>query len=230
MSLFYLSDKYNLTELEQSILESLYTTSSDIRKLGIRTLAKNHFTSTATIYKLAHKLGFLGYADMIYNLYYKKMLPTQAPTTPYESIENSLLDKKENFTKILNMYKNKNIIVTGMGFSQIIADYMCESLFLKGFRITSKLHIQLLDKEKSSETLLIIISQSGDTKRLYELGKIAKKHNIKIISFTSSSNNKLTTLSDLSFNISTDSNLKTTNNYFFAETIIAFEFLTSLIT
>lgn len=232
MTLFYLKDKYNLDSLEQNILNYLYENIDNIKKIGIRTVAKDNFTSTATIYKLVKKLGFDGYADMIYSLYYDNL--TNAPNNlshnknnSYSHIQESINPIKNQFLSYLKKYKNKQIVVTGMGFSQIIADYICESLFLKGFKITSKFHIQLLDESNKDDILLIAISKSGDTPRLIELVHKAKENNIEAVTFTGFKNNKLNKISDLPITIGITPKLTADDNIFFGELLIAFELLIS---
>lgn len=70
MNFEYLCDKYQLSTIEQNILKYLYSNIDNLKKLGIRKVAKDNFTSTTIIYKLCKKLGFEGYSDMIYNISY----------------------------------------------------------------------------------------------------------------------------------------------------------------
>ncbi|MGL4874340.1 MAG: MurR/RpiR family transcriptional regulator [Clostridium sp.] len=213
-----LIDKYKLDTLESDILKYLYKNIDIIKTIGVRKVAKENFTSTATVYKLVKKLGFDGYADMIYSIYYDRK-NSQTENNMYDVIENQIIHIREDFLSILEEYRERRIIVTGMGFSQIVADYINESLFLKGFRVTSKMHVQLLEKDYKSKVLLIVISHSGDTPRLVELTQKAKNNNISTISITGSKNNKINKLTNLQVSIE--------SNKFCGEAIIAFDLLTS---
>lgn len=215
-----LIDKYSLDTLETNILKYLYDNIDIIKTIGVRKVAKDNFTSTATIYKLVKKLGFDGYADMIYSIYYDRK-NSQTKENIYHVIENQIEPIKAEFLEVLKEYKDKQIIVTGMGFSQIVAEYICESLFLKGFKITSKLHIQLLDKGYESQVLLIVVSHSGDTPRLVELTQKAINNGIFTVSITGSKSNKINKLTNVPITIG--------NNSFCGEAIIAFDLLTSKI-
>lgn len=212
-----LIDKYSLDTLETNILKYLYDNIDIIKTIGVRKVAKDNFTSTATIYKLVKKLGFDGYADMIYSIYYDRK-NSQTKENIYHVIENQIEPIKAEFLEVLKEYKDKQIIVTGMGFSQIVAEYICESLFLKGFKVTSKLHIQLLDKEYKAQVLLIVISQSGNTPRLVELTQKAINNDIFTVSITGSKSNKINKLTNIP--------ITTENNSFCGEAIIAFDLLT----
>lgn len=229
MTFFYSNDKYNLDELELNILKYLNKNIDDIKRIGVRKVAKDNFTSTATVYKLVKKLGFDGYADMVHSLDYdfNKSNKSSLSNEPYAEILNYISPSKEQFLSLLSKYKDKQIVVTGMGFSQIIANYICESLFLKGYRISSKLHMQHLEKTASDDTLLIVISQSGDTPRLLEITSKANSNNIETISITGSKRNKLSKICDLPIKIGTNSKLPSKSGFFFGECIIAFEILIS---
>lgn len=227
MTLFDLDDKYNLDELERDILNYLCNNINDIKHIGVRKVAKDNFTSTATIYKLVKKLGFDGYADMVHSIHYDyTQSKTESSTEPYANILKYINPIKDEFLNTLTQYKDKQIVITGMGFSQPVADYICESLFLKGFKASSKLHMQLLETT-NDDILLIIISKSGDTTRLLEIASKAKANNIKTICITGSKRNKLSDICSLPIKLSKNSKLNSRNGFFFGECIIAFELLTS---
>ena len=88
MDLNYLCEKYQLNEIEKSILQYLHKNISDLKKIGIRKVAKDNYTSTTTVYKLCKKLNFEGYSDMIYHFSYS----------------NKINDTKNN----INIYTNTN--------------------------------------------------------------------------------------------------------------------------
>ena len=74
MNLEYFTNKYQLTKLEKNLLSYLYKNTNSLKKIGIRTVAKENFTSTTSIYKLCKKLGFEGYSDLIYHISYSSTM------------------------------------------------------------------------------------------------------------------------------------------------------------
>ena len=58
MNIENLSNKYNLNETEKNILLFIETHAKDIKTLGIRGVAKQCYTSPATIINLAKKNEF----------------------------------------------------------------------------------------------------------------------------------------------------------------------------
>lgn len=57
MDFKYLSNKYQLNQIEKNILNYLYKNINDVKKIGIRKVAKDNYTSTTTVYKLCEKLN-----------------------------------------------------------------------------------------------------------------------------------------------------------------------------
>ncbi|MGL4772178.1 MAG: MurR/RpiR family transcriptional regulator [Clostridium sp.] len=229
MNIEALFHKHKLDDLERKILQYLYDNIHSIKKIGIRKVAKDNFTSTSMVYKLSNKLGFSGYADMIHYISYSYNENTEAlKRSNYTELYNSVISYKEDFNSLLNEYKNKRIIVIGMGFSSIISNFISESLFLKGFNSASNLHMELLSPKYKDDILLITISQSGETTRMVEIIKEARKNEFKVINFTSNKNSSLPKLSTLSITIGNINQFKNVNpslNTFFGELLLAFDFL-----
>ena len=87
----------------------------------------------------------------------------------YSKLYDTVKPYKKDFNSILSEYKNKQIVITGMGFSDIISNFISEALFLKGYSCAHTLHLQLLSPENKDNLLIIAISRSGKTSRLVEL-------------------------------------------------------------
>lgn len=62
-----LEKKAKLSQTEQSVLEYLMEHTEEALKIGIRGVAQKKYTSTATVMRLAKKLGFEGFREMIYS-------------------------------------------------------------------------------------------------------------------------------------------------------------------
>lgn len=65
MNIDHLKDKFDLNELEVSLLEYIKKNQKQLKNITIRQMAKDNFTSTSAIYRLCNKLEFSGYSDMI---------------------------------------------------------------------------------------------------------------------------------------------------------------------
>ena len=204
MDLKYLCEKYKLNDTEKSILNYLYRNISNLKKIGIRKVAKDNYTSTTTVYKLCKKLNFEGYSDMIYHFTYS----------------NQINDIETN----IDIYTNTMFVSTGI--SQTIANYMNERLSINGYRSIANAHLQLLTKEQKDEVLILAISSSGETKSLIEIIEQAKQNDIEVISFVGNANSKIAKISTLPIIIQGKndfSKLKNPPDTFFSELILIFE-------
>lgn len=227
MDLKYLCEKYKLNDTEKSILNYLYRNISNLKKIGIRKVAKDNYTSTTTVYKLCKKLNFEGYSDMIYHFTYSNQINDietniDIYTNTNKQIENNL----EAFRKLIKKYENKLIMFVSTGISQTIANYMNERLSINGYRSIANAHLQLLTKEKKDEVLILAISSSGETKSLIEIIEQAKQNDIEVISFVGNANSKIAKISTLPIIIQGKnefSKLKNPPDTFFSELILIFE-------
>lgn len=65
---YKLVNKYKLTETETKILDYLLNNIEDALNWNVRDVARNNFSSPATVMKLAKKMHYTGYIDMVYRL------------------------------------------------------------------------------------------------------------------------------------------------------------------
>ena len=61
MNIDHLKDKFDLNELEVSLLEYIKKNQKQLKNITIRQMAKDNFTSTSAIYRLCNKLEFIIY-------------------------------------------------------------------------------------------------------------------------------------------------------------------------
>ena len=223
----YLIDKYQLNDTETSILKYLQENISDLKKIGIRKVAKDNYTSTTTVYKLCKKLNFEGYSDMIYHFTYSSQIDDSETNIDIYTNTNKQIDNNlEEFNSILKKYENKLIMFVSTGISQTIANYMNERLSVNGYRSIANAHLQLLSKNHKNEVLVFAISRSGETKSIIDILEQARNNDIEVISFVGNANSKIAKLSTLPIIIQGQDDfakLKNPPNTFFSELLLIFE-------
>ena len=134
------------------------------------------------------------------------------------------VDIDDNLTlpiKILTSNPDSLIIFLSVGIANNITSYMNERITLIGRRSIANTHLQLLNKNLTNDTVLIVVSESGETDSLLDMIKEANSNNIPIISFVGKNNSSIAKLSTFSFEIE--------KGIFFAEVINSFEKLLSKI-
>lgn len=178
----YLSKKHQLTSLETNILLYISDNIENKQNISIRKVATNNFTSTSVIYRCIKKIGFDSYMNFIYFLKNRKIL------------EHNISTLDNNFNSGINLltkHKDSLIMFISTGIGNNIANYMNERLILKGIRSISNCHLQLLEKNNSNKLLLVIISQSGETKSILDILKFASLNKIDSISFLGVNNSTI---------------------------------------
>ena len=204
----YIVKKHRHNSLEKDILTSIQEKILKQEKISIREVAKINYTSTSVIYNCIKKIGFNSFTDLIF---YIKNSKTE-------------VDIDDNLTlpiKILTSNPDSLIMFLSVGIANNITSYMNERITLIGRRSIANTHLQLLNKNLTNDTVLIVVSESGETDSLLDMIKEANSNNIPIISFVGKNNSSIAKLSTFSFEIE--------KGIFFAEVINSFEKLLSKI-
>lgn len=198
----------NLSHTETKILEYILDNPERVQKEGIRQLAKNNFTSSASIVRLAKKLGYSGYNELIFNI--KKMIHEH-------DIDKNDTSKSMFITasqKEIEMYFNKEnyIYIYGEGFCEFVTGYIHRKLLVKKYKVILLHGLEIpIVYQKDHNPILLLISRSGENFSC--LNKIEQMRNLggHVISITSNSNSTISKSSDLSFTIP-DSNVADNKN------------------
>lgn len=194
----------NLSDPEVTILEYIISNPEKIQKEGIRQLAKSNFTSTASIVRLAKKLGYSGYNELIFDV--KRMLSNSEINNTKNENGFSWTSKKTlcDLTELSKAYLNKDkyIYLYGEGFCEFVTGYIHRKLLVKKYNVLLLHGLEIpIVHEKEHNPTLIIISKSGENfscikkiEQLLELGG-------NIISITSDSNSSIGKISDVAISI-----------------------------
>lgn len=233
MNIQNLANKFNLNETEKNILLFIEHHAKDIKELGIRGVAKQCYTSPATIVNLAKKMNFSGYSELVFKMKENKLIENDANLAEVTDLPfyQTLSDRYfSEFEQILNDYKDKTIMILGSGFSQIIANYINESLILNGFRSITNSHLELIRKEYAGETLIIVVTESGETSRLKELVKQSYENGVEVLSFVGNPNSGIANYSRLTVATHDDIQFSSTPydpHLFYGSVLLVYELLIS---
>ncbi|WP_195972205.1 MurR/RpiR family transcriptional regulator [Clostridium thermobutyricum] len=194
----------NLSESEIQILEHIFDNPEKIKKEGIRQLAKTHFTSTTSIIRLAKKLGYSGYNELIFDI--KKMTSNPEIDTIKNENDFSWASKYplSNLNELSKKYltKDKYIYLYGEGFCEFVTGYIHRKLLVKKYKVLLLHGLEIpIVHEKEHNPTLIIISKSGENfsciKKIEHLSALGGD----IISITSNLNSGIGRISDVSLSI-----------------------------
>jgi len=187
----------NLTDGDKRILRTILADPSQIQENGIRKLAEDSFSSPASIERLAKKLDYAGYSELVYHA---KIITTSGRNVDSNELnELSILPPhifREKLKTILN--RNNYIYLYGEGFNEFVTEYIYRKLLVNHFQtlLLSGIEIPLV-YESNQKPVLLLISRSGENfsclKKIEQINKV----NGKLISFTSDPNSTIAQKSDL---------------------------------
>ncbi|HAB0010302.1 TPA_asm: MurR/RpiR family transcriptional regulator [Listeria monocytogenes] len=208
----------------QDIAKYIVTNAEKVKKKNITELAKECYTSPATIVRMCKKLGYKGYTDFkqdlvlnlhkwffeqqeVYNRGY--IYPNKAAIEIGEVITNLTINgmiksvqflDPEIVTDLANiLYEAERIDFYGCGVSNLVAQDFSYR-FLRSGKNTSAFadsHIQASQAQQSNNSCVAVgISYGGETKEVIASLEIAKQLGAYTVSFTSEEDNSLARVAD----------------------------------
>jgi DNA-binding MurR/RpiR family transcriptional regulator len=230
----------NLTEIEVQIVQYIITNIDTVLQMGVRNIAKENFTSPATVIRLSKKLGYTGFIDMYYHLLplvSQVHIPESGAMEDFLEItskdfmtHNTMKDIEIFINKVLNL-RESYIFIYATGFSAITAEYLYKKLLVLGRKTifaSGTDSIGVFENNLEDIGALVVISKSGETQLVLDKLQAAKEHHIFTVSFTKETENRIAELSDLNFKIIDHNKLDDRNmlpNSFFPGLMLMFEFI-----
>lgn len=194
----------NLSDSEIKILEYMFASPEKIKKEGIRQLAKSNFTSTASIIRLAKKLGYSGYNELIFDV---KRMTSDIEVNSIKNEDSFSWNSKRplaNLNELSKTYLNKDkyIYLYGEGFCEFVTGYIHRKLLVKKYNVILLHGLEIpIVHEKEHNPTLIVISKSGENfaciRKIEQLAELGGD----IIAITSNYNSSISTISDVSLSI-----------------------------
>ena len=206
MSGFYskIQENYSkLNELERTILEYIKENLSHRKSLTLNDVSHKFFISPNTVVRLAKKLGYSGFVQLREDL-----IHSLTPSIDFQSlsIDNQLLKTKkllneESFKEIIHLIEEKKeILFYAHGLSKYSCDIAADKLRILGKNATvfNERHLMLHSAiQSSNESLIFLVSMSGETKNIVECANVASVNGAVIVSITGLSQNSLEKIANI---------------------------------
>ena len=213
-----------LTENEKRVYR--YLLSNNIENLKIKEIAKDTYTSTATVIRMAKKLGFRGYKELSYKILSKNTMIECDITNQMFEIKNY-----NQLNELSKLVDNGRTLCYGEGLANTIVLYIYKKLLLLGRNVelfNSEICQIILEKEKLEKIydVVIIISKFGRENISCKLATYLKTTGTKVIVVTINEKSSLYEMADLGFNYKDYKDNNFTNIYptlFFGYIILLFE-------
>lgn len=209
-------------EAEKELMIRLQRNPESVLRKSIKEIAKETYTSPATIVRLCKKLGCNGYKDFQSTLAYEVALFRESrdiafqTITPQDSVEDIIykvtkknIESLETTRKLLEpkiitecvklLESSRSVCLFGLGTSLLVA----KDLYLKLLRadvicnVCDDWHAQFLTaRNLKKNDLAIVISYSGLTEEMLTCAKEAKANGAKVIAITRAVESKLAAEAD----------------------------------
>lgn len=180
-----------------------------VKGMTITELANYNYTSISSVFRLARKLGFKGYTDLVYALSNPDLDERldHLDDQHIQDLSRGFLRLFQNNEETLNALVTENppkkaVLVVGNGYSKIMADFLSMRFLAKGIQssaISSSDTMQILRNNLKSLSHVFCVFKSGETSSVIVFLEFAKEHTIPIISFTQNESSTISKLSDYSF-------------------------------
>lgn len=202
-----------LTETETGVLQYLVEHLDTALSQGVREVARHNFTSTSTIMRLAHKMGYSGFVDMCYKLNLLTQKHSQSDTSGQKFLDrfcSSALLNYNTYTQVktcaeqISMQEKNSIFIYATGFSSTIGSYMSRKLINMGKRCLfadGGDSIGMFENNLDFMDMFICISKSGETILVRDKIKTAKENSIFTVAITGEQENSVSKYADLWFRI-----------------------------
>ena len=213
----------SLTNNELNILKFIYSHPEMILEMSIHEFARQVSYSTATIIRFCRKLGLSGFAELKYSLHQElkesRQTQIESDSLSIPMIMKNLFSDTEGTAKLIQeeqlyqvfLYFDSNCPIylwAPGGITAILIGYFEKLLFSIGrqkvYKINSSKLGEHILQNISSESVLVLISTTGDFSVTVKLAKLARINNIPIISITPYTTNTIADLATVNFRFFTD--------------------------
>ena len=200
-----------LSNAEQYTWQIIQENYEDIPKLSISKLADMAHVSISTISRTLQKKGFKGYSEFRFSIKGQSIYEIKGFSA---EIQAALAKNEEELLRTINgisvvgleaavrvIAEAKDIIIFARALSTGVATELMRKLEL--FHKFAVIHddggsMAYYAKHASPETLVIVVSLSGEREEINEPLREAKKVGAAILAITTSENSSLTELADIS--------------------------------
>lgn len=153
-----------LTKTDEKIYEEIKRIVKRNEKPTCAQIAQQIGIAPSSIIKLAKKLGYSGWNEMYYTLtqIYTEAVPLTFDTFDFVS-RGQVSDQLRQLTELILRYKNSKIIVSCIGDSEFLTNYLLEMLWKRQFvacRYSSEIMYMLQD-DPGAPGLCLFINESG---------------------------------------------------------------------
>ena len=216
-----------LSVLEKDVLNSIKNdVQEDDKDMTINAVARRNFVSQALLVKLAKKMGFSGYRDLLFFLRHSHAEEGNPQITVTEEalkgvIKNFSVFLQQSFCEYFQ--ESRKTVISVFGPEEVMAavDFMVRHIIVKGDGYAAY-RGNPLPVPSGKTGLALVISDTGESEAALNMVEQAVQYGIRTIAFTSNERSPMAAASDLAVIISAKVQAFPDVNLFVPMTIAAF--------
>ncbi|WP_270179771.1 MurR/RpiR family transcriptional regulator [Alkalihalobacillus sp. CinArs1] len=198
----YRKFEFQLTDLEDQIIQYMLEHRRDVVKMSIQKLAKETHTVPNSIMRLMKKLEYEGFTQLKLRLKDEMEETETNPDSFQYEIERTfeLTDPKLIEVASEWMHQSQRLLVYGAGALSYISELLVMNIkpFHKDVTFTVHRHQNIAALHHfTKKDLVILLSQSGDTDQTVELAEYAKERGARVLGMSHMGESRLSRVADL---------------------------------
>lgn len=188
-----------LSKTDMTVLRFIQNDPELCIRSGIRAVAAQCYSNPSSLVRLAKKLKFGGWLELVYFIKFNITMPKLDVTN---DINYMNIQPMENLSPFLQCLRNERILIHGSGFSQLIAQYIYNKFLVIGINVNLALwpDYEILEQKSSSKFDSIwLISKSGRSSSALNWVKALEGKETNLVCFTGDYQSPLAQSADMSF-------------------------------
>ncbi|WP_370560943.1 MurR/RpiR family transcriptional regulator [Edwardsiella tarda] len=220
-----------LSKTEITVLRFIQNDPEQCLRVGIRRVAELCYSNPSSLVRLAKKLNFSGWLELVYFIKFNITLPKLDITNDINFMN---IQPSANLPLLLERLHHDRILIHGSGFSQLIAQYIYNKLLVIGANASLALwpDYEILEQKNSVKFDSIwLVSKSGRSTSALNWVKALQGKDIALICFSGDHQSPLAQAADTSIIIYDPQKFDDDiywSNPFFGYCILGFEHLLKL--
>lgn len=201
----FLNNYEDMTVSERKVLNYIVKNRNAIPHMKINDLAEATYVSKTVIINLAQKLGFTGFRELKYHINHlikEETINKENIQLAYRDILKQRIDKTFSIVTeealhncAQKIHASDNVFIMARGTSKAVGYYLehlllsigIQCIFIKDYNLS-----ELFTKFVTKNDIVILISMSGNTKKILDTAKKVHFKRADIINLTSFQINELT--------------------------------------
>ncbi|CDL13554.1 transcriptional regulator, RpiR family [Klebsiella pneumoniae IS46] len=137
-----------LSKTEMTVLRFIQNDPEQCIRQGVRAVAEQCYSNPSSLVRLAKKLKFSGWLELVYFIKFNITMPKLDVTN---DIDYMSVQPEEALTPLLASLKQQRILIHGSGFSQLIAQYIYNKFLVTGVNASLALwpDYEILEQKKT---------------------------------------------------------------------------------